>query len=232
MNFRHAIGASLALLAVTAVAGLQDTYTLKRKPAVGETSKYRIKAEIDISGQTAVFTALSQEKIIAVGAEGGYTQETSQLEGKVSIAGQEIEVPDQGASTTVFGPSGDIVEIRGTNVTPSAYRMGTLNNFFEPKAPIKVGDTWTHEIKEDTSKGILAATAEFKLLAVEQVDGADALKIEGKVKEKTGGAAAEYTIWLKKDSAQMVRLDGKWINAPLEGAPGPVNATITIRREG
>ena len=233
INRTRSIFAAGALLAVAALAvAAQDGWTLKRAPKEGEELKFRMKASIDFQGTDFSFAALIKEKVLRVEADGTYTVESDQLEGKASFAGQEVDVPSQGATISVYKPAGDVVEIRGADTSASAYRMANLNNIYYPEKPIKVGESWTKEIKADTKTGALDATATYKLLAEEKVGSHDTLKIEAKVTEKgNDGASAEFTAWLSKTDFGIVKMTGDWKNAPLAGAPGPVNAKVEMNRE-
>jgi hypothetical protein len=225
------VGAGIAMLSVAAFAATIQGVLIKRTYKEGDVAKYRIKAELEIAGTNATFTGLTTEKVLKVNADGTYEVESSQTEAKAVFGGQEMDIPDQGASVTVYKPGGEIVELRGPNVNADGYRMGNLNNFFEPTAAVKVGDTWTKELKADSKTGATDATAKFKYVADEKVGARDTIKIEVNFAEKAAeGAKSDYTIWLDKTDFTMVKTTGKWINVPMAGAPAPLNGTVELTR--
>ena len=147
------VTAGIAMLSVAAVAFAAQGILIKRTPKEGDVLKYRLKAEIEFAGTNATFGGLVTEKVLKVAADGTYEIESSQSEAKVVLGGQEMEVPDQGATVTAFKPGGEVVEIRGNDANANNYRMANLNNLFEPTSEVKPGDTWTREIKGDTKTG-------------------------------------------------------------------------------
>jgi len=233
INRTRTLFAAGTLFAVAALAvAAQDGWTLKRTPKEGEEMKFRLKASIDFSGTEITMTGLVVEKTLKVDADGTYTVQSEQRETKVSFAGQEMEPPSQGPSVSVYRANGEVVEIRGPETSPASYRMANLNNLFTPDKPVKVGESWTKEIKADSKTGAVDATATYKVVAEEKVGTLDTLKIEGKASEKGGEAAsADFTIWVNKADASMVKMTGDWKNAPFPGAPGPINAKVEMTRE-
>lgn len=225
------VTAGIAMLSVAAVAFAAQGILIKRTPKEGDVLKYRLKAEIEIAGTNATFGGLVTEKVLKVAADGTYEIESSQSEAKVVLGGQEMEVPDQGATVTAFKPGGEVVEIRGNDANANNYRMANLNNLFEPTSEVKPGDTWTREIKGDTKTGAVDATAKFKFVGEEKVGSKDALKIEANFAEKGGdGAKSDYTIWLDKADFTMLKMSAKWINVPMAAAPAPLNGSVEIVR--
>jgi hypothetical protein len=225
------IGAGIAMLSAVALAANLQGVLIKRVYKEGDVAKYRIKAELEIAGTNATFTGLTVEKVLKVNADGTYEVESSQSEAKAVFGGQEMDIPDQGASVTVYKPTGDVVELRGPNVNADGYRMSNLNNFFPPAGEVKVGDTWTKEIKGDTKTGATDATAKFKYVADEKVGARDTIKIEANFAEKAAeGAKSDYTIWLDKTDFSMVKTTGKWVNVPMAGSPAPLNGTVELTR--
>lgn len=225
------VTAGIAMLSVAAVAFAAQGILIKRTPKEGDVFKYRIKAEIEIAGTNATFSGLTTEKVLKVAADGTYEIESSQSEGKAVFGGQEMEIPDQGASVTVYKPGGEVVELRGNETNANSYRMANLNNLFEPTSEVKPGDTWTREIKGDAKTGSVDATAKYKFVGEEKIGSKDALKIEANFAEKGGdGAKSDYTIWLDKADFTMLKTAGKWINVPMAGAPAPLNGTVEVTR--
>ncbi|CAN5507555.1 hypothetical protein BH11ARM2_BH11ARM2_12450 [soil metagenome] len=224
----------LALVAFAAAATVQG-YTIKRVPKEGDTVKYRLKADLELSGIQATLEGLVAEKTIKVDADGTYTVESSQEEVKVMVQGQEVPSPPSPPQVVVYKPGGMISEIRGESIDGNAYRLANLNAFFEPDKPVAVGDSWVKEIPADSKQGTPATKAEYKVLGEEKIGNYDTLKLSANIGETTGGSDAATnvsTLWVSKADGSLVKSEGKWTNAPIPGAPGPVSATYSMNREG
>jgi len=229
---KFGVGAALLAVAALAMAAV-DGFDIKRSPKEGETTKYRLKADIEAGGGTATLTSLSQEKITKVDADGKYTVETTQLEGKLSFNGQDIDFPTPPPEVTVYAPGGKIAQIKGDFVDGNRYRVANMGTLFEPGKTVNVGDAWTYNVEADDKTGAVASKVDYKVLSEEKVGDFDTLKIQFSYKETTGSdpASCEGTMWLSKADWTLVKLDSKYVNAPFPGAPGPTNASIQITRE-
>lgn len=243
MNRFKLIGVACALGVLTAVSFGQDPMTapvsnsdaasFKRVLKVGDTMKFKLKADLEFSGQQVGFTSNVQEKVTDVGADGGYKIESSQSDSKINMNGQEQDVPDQAHSnTTSYNAAGEILEITGDNVESGAYRMATLGVLKAPDAPAKIGDAWTYKIAANSKTGVVNSTADYKYLANEKIGDRDTVKVSVKVHENEGSdpASNEGTVWLDVKDFSMVKSDTTWANAPIPGAPGPINGKVVLTR--
>ncbi|HVL40389.1 MAG TPA: hypothetical protein VM328_13450, partial [Fimbriimonadaceae bacterium] len=106
------LAAAFMLAALTTLA-LAQGFTLKRAAKAGDTAKYRLKADIDVAGTSATFTAVLTEKILRVEDNGNYVVESNQTEGKVIFSGTEMPAPAQSPTVTIYRPTGEVAEIRG-----------------------------------------------------------------------------------------------------------------------
>lgn len=227
------VGLFIAALSVVALAA-QDGVNLKRQPKVGDAVKYRLKAEVNVAGTDAVFSTLINEKITKVESNGNYTVESTQSDTKLSISGQDSEVPAQGPETTTFKATGEVVEIKSDQVGPEVYRLANLQSMIVQDKAVKVGDEWTAEIKKDEKTGAVAAKGTYKVEAQEKVGDYDTYRIKYSFKETEGGDAAasvEGTVWVSTKDNTLVKAVGNWKNAPFPGA-GPIDAKITLTRDG
>ncbi len=217
--------------APTAVA--PATFTMKRTVRVGETFKYKLKADLEFGGMQAGFTSNITEKVTDVSAEGNYKIESSQADSKVNMNGQEQDVPQQGGNNTIaYNASGEVLAITGDMVESGAYRMANLGVLKAPDAPVKVGDSWTYKIPANTKTGAVAALAEYSIVALEKIGDRDCLKISGNVKETEGSQPASNvgTVWVDATDFSMVKSDTTWTNAPIPGAPGPISGKVVLNR--
>lgn len=222
----------IAAVAALSVVALAQGINLKRTAKVGDTAKYRLRADVDIAGTTASFTAVLTEKILKVEDNGNFIVESAQSDGKVSFGDQEMAAPAQSPSVTVYKPTGEVVEIRGEMADSSAYRVANLGLFRFPDKELKVGEGWTHELAADSKTGTVPVKADYKIVAQEKVGDADTVKINFTVKETEGAEGATSTghIWIDAKTGAMVKQEAEWKNAPFPGAPGPINAKVVISR--
>lgn len=228
-----AIALSLAVAVATAAAFALNTYTIKRTPKEGETARYEMKGEIDAGVATVTITSKIDEKITKVEPNGNFHVEQKQSETKIMLGTEPLPGGEEGqAHTTVIKPNGEIAEILGKEVDGVAYRMENLNLFTDPGKPVAINDTWSKELKGDAKTGAVAVRADYKIVAEEKVGEYDTLKIRVTVKETEGAmpATSDNTIWLNRADWTLVKGEYKWTNAPVPGAPMPVNGTVTITR--
>lgn len=232
MKISTFIGTGLVLGLAAMTFAAVDGYLIKMTPKVGDVVKYKLKASLEVMGQQAKVTAITSEKVTKVDEDGTYTVESTQSDLKVQLGEQEIEPPASGATVEVRKANGTLVEIRGENVDSNSYRMNALSALVPSDKPVKVGDTWTNDVKSDAKTGAVAAKAEYKVIGEEKVGDYETLKLKVTVKETEGSepASSEFTLWLDKANWTMVKLDGKLINAPMPGAPTPVTANMTLER--
>lgn len=226
-------GIFVAALSVAAFA-VQDGVSLKRTAKVGDTATFRLKADVEIGGMEANFTAKVVEKVAKVESNGNFTVDSTQSEGKIMFGGQEMEAPEMSQSFT-YKATGEVVDIKAENTDSSVWRMANLQSFVVPDKAMKVGDEWTIEGKKDEKTGAVATKGTFKIEAAETVGKYECMKVKFNVKETEGGdaaASAEGFSWVNKKDGTLAKVEGKWINAPFPGAPGPINAKIVMTREG
>jgi hypothetical protein len=226
------IGLALVATSFAAMALAQGGSTLQRVVKVGDTMRYRLKAEIELAGEQAVFSALVTERVVRVDPGGDYVVESIQADGKVGFAGQEFEAPPSPPSSTTYRLTGEVVQIRGEMNDENAYRIANLSLVRTPGKSVGVGDTWSHKVAADAKTGGVPIEANYRIEGEEKIGQWDTLKIKMSVRETEGSepASNEALVWMSKTDGSMVKLESKWTNAPIPGAPGPVNGQITLTR--
>ena len=223
----------IGLIAASAVAmAAVQGFALKRTPKEGQTYKYAMEGAVDFGGMDVTIKATVQETVTKVEADGKYSVEQKQLDGKISIQGNEQDMPASPGTTTIYKPNGEVVEIKADQSDPNTYRMATLGLTIDPGKMVNVGDKWSYEVKADSKTGVVTAKADYTVLGEEKVGTFDTVKIKAVVKESEGSepASSESTVWLDKKDGAMVKSESKWINAPVPGAPGAINATVKMTR--
>jgi hypothetical protein len=224
-------GISAILIATTAFA--QDGVKLKFTAKKDEVVKMRLKGTVDFGGMTISVSMLQKEKVVAIGEDGTVTTENEVVDGKIEMAGNEMEMPASPVFRTVRTASGDLKEIQGEAADATTYRGQIVSNFFFPEEAVKVGSKWTKKIAANKDTGGLAVTGTYEVLSEEQVLGKDCFKIKAKNIETEGDspAAVEGTYWMAKDNSGLYKATMKWINYPLAMAPAPLNGEFTLIRE-
>jgi hypothetical protein len=229
---KTSFGLLVAAISVAAFAA-QDAVSLKRVAKAGDTAKYRLKADVEVQGTEATFSALVTEKISKVESNGNYVVESAQTEGKIVFGGQEMEAPAS-TQTFTYKPNGEVVEIKADSVDSSVYRTAHLTSFIIVDKAIKTGDEWTHEVKKDEKTGAVAAKGTYKVEGSEKIGDFETFKIKFATKETEGGdtaAVCEGISWISKKDGTLVKSEGTWKNVPFPGAPGPINAKYSMTRE-
>lgn len=223
--------AAAAALTLTTMAA-QDAVVIKRTAKVGDVAKYRMKAEMEAQGMPVSFTALISDKVIKVAENGDITTESSQVEGKVTFSGQEMEIPANGPSSTITHPTGEIVSVTSEQSDLNTYRVAHLQGLQFPVTPLKIGDSWTVTINKDNN-GSVPAKGTYKLEAKEKVGDVDAYRVKGGLKESEGAdpAAVDATYWISVKDGTLIKLAGTWTNFPVPQM-GPTTMKLTMTREG
>jgi len=220
------VAAALGLAAFSLAAF--DGFTIKRIPKVGDVHKYKQVGKFDVGGQEFDFEAVATEKVVKAETGGNYSIEESQSD--VKLNGQEApEGAGTGSSTTTYTAKGEVVEIKGDRVEANTYRFANLALFIAPDKDLKPGDSWSYDIKENKTTGAVEAKATYTLVGEDKVGSTDALKVKYTIKEAgTDAASSDATVWLSKTDFTMLKLNAKWVNAPVPGAPTTISGDITL----
>lgn len=218
-----------------AVAGLlvSQGYRLERQPKVGEESRLRVSAQIDMQGSTAFFSSLQVEKVTAVEANGDYTVESRQTDARITFGGQTTAIPEAAPMAAVYRASGELATIKADIIAASEVRVSRMNGFVSPGREVKVGDSWSHDYKPSPQNGQIGGKSEFKLESKENQGERPALVVKFNYKESSGDrpASSNGKMWIDAERGILLRLESDWANAPMPGSPAPMNAKITILRE-
>jgi hypothetical protein len=230
---RSVIRASLwvSALALTAIASA-DGYSLRRIPKVGAALKYSMEATFDANGGSGTLKATLLEKTTGIDKDGNFTVQQSQIDASGTFDKEKIDISARTPVTLTYKPNGLVTLISGDLTDANAYRMENLGAVVDPGHPVKIGEVWTNEIKEDKTLKTRAVRAEYKLIGEEKIGAIDTLRIKVLAKENDSDNATsdEFTIWISKEDGSMVQLESKWLNAPFPGASAPIPATIKIVR--
>ncbi len=225
--------AAVAALSLTALA-IQEGVILKRTPKVGDQAKYHLKAEFEANGQPSSFSATITDKVTKVADNGNYTVESATSEARVNLGGTDIDPGDSAnqLTTTTFSKSNEVISVESSQADPAQMRMANMQNIKFPDTPLKVGDSWTIEIKKG-DKGGNPVKGKFTVEGRETIGGFDSLKIRGSAKEtiEQDPMGMEGTYWISVKDASLVKAVGTITNAPIPQL-GPLNMKISMIREG
>lgn len=157
--------ASLFLLA------FQDTtYSLKEKPVMGAESSYKVNMQMEMSDIKVIIDYETAAKITKVEDDGAYEVESKMTNTKTTFNGEEVAGEDT-TETTKYNKDGE--EVKDSNAEedepdPFSEAVNAVLKY-EPKAPVKVGDSWDRE----TEFGIVV----LKLTGTRKEDGVDVLVV-------------------------------------------------------
>lgn len=229
-RFRNIGIAAVAIVAAVAIA--QDGFKLRRTPKVGEEITMRLVAEVEVMGMNATFSAKVKDKVVKVDENGDYTVESSQSEGKIKLGDQEMDAPNDGATTTKYSASGAVLEVKGDEIGEDALRLANMSAWaFEDKL-FKQGDVIEYETKASPKNGNVSSKTRITVGGPEKVGSWDAVKLTYIYKETSGETPAESTgaAWVSTKDGSLIKAEGEYKNAPFPGAPGPINAKIKMER--
>ena len=232
LNTRFAIGAVLLAAAVGASALVAD-YTFAHTPKVGAVAKYKMQGVFDFEGQEITFMASTTNKIVKVNDDGSYVIEENQTDAKVVFGGQEMDAPTGGPTTSKISADGRILDIQGDMVDSSAYRTAMMSSFFKPAKGVKMGESWTVDVKGDDKLGSVDAKATYTIEAEETVGAWKCVRVKYDVKETKGQipAGSNGLVWISLEDGEMVKVQGVWKDVPVPGAPAPINGKMTVTRQ-
>jgi hypothetical protein len=222
------IGIGLLVASSVIALAAADAITLKFGRKEGDVAKYKMAADMEIMGAKATVAAEIEDKITKV-SDDGYVIQSTQSKVEINFNGQTMDQPDT-TDTITYKANGSIVDLQTENMTPDSWRVAELSGFVLPDKAVNVGDEWTSTVAADEKKGTVAATASYKLEALEKVGSRDTAKVKVLFTE-TGGtdpASSEGYAWIDVTNGSIVKSNMTWKNVPIQGMA--VNGTITMDR--
>ena len=168
---------ALAATGFRAPGALEDTYSLIHKHTLGEVQTVTMKLEGKFEDFSLISLATLSQKVTEVAADGGYTVEITTSDEKTTVNGEDV--PDDGEATPVktqkYDSKGNLIKDGSEEESEDSAIDVAFE--YEPKAPVKMGETWTPEKEEGEPQPI-----DWTLTGKEEVDGKELLVIEGKGK--------------------------------------------------
>ncbi|NUQ69588.1 MAG: hypothetical protein HUU17_02055 [Chthonomonadales bacterium] len=202
-----------------------------RKP--GDATRYQVKAVAEVGGLEVTIDRTVRVDVKEVRENGDVVTITSDLGGKVSAMGQEIASPklsrlnattDKLGRLTKFQRSTDEIAILSPE---SEQLLAIVQDYTLPDKPVKVGDTWTHELANPLVKDA-KITVKGTLKGEETVDGTVQRLIrhtvEAVVDAEGSKVKADMLFYVDPTTGGPIRFEGK-----AEGVPtqyGTLNFTF------
>lgn len=190
--------ALLPLLAIASLAAFgfrslpDDSYSLVHKHVLNETQAVTMKIEGKFGDMNFVSTVDLAQKVTEVAEDGGYTVEVTSGDTKATVNGESVDTGDSGSpntKTVKYDAKGK--EIKSATDEKKEKDATDIAFDYEPKAPVKIGESWTPEKEDEGDPDPL----EWTLTGKETVDGKELLVVEGKGKGPDD-ATVESKIWL------------------------------------
>ncbi len=149
----------------------------------------------------------------------------------IDVAGNSIAIPNEGAHRTKTDLTGLVIELTGRQSTSLDYRTQQMRAFLPPTAPVKVGDSWTRELKANPKIGTPTATAQMKFVATEKIGSADCAKVSWTYKETEGTApcSLEGTVWVRLSDAALMKMDADAKSVPYGDSLPPADMKISLQ---
>lgn len=219
--------------------GVQEKVVLRFKPEAGQMAKSKdvSKISFDAMGQKVVIEDESTYQTDVLSADSDkYTLKSKILSSKTKVNGQPVEPEEDDSYTeTTFAPNGLILDIKHSPELEDELQLVVENSVavgssivFKEEA-IGVGDSWTHDYSANAALKVAAATATFKVEALEELNGVPVAKIKMDWAEKSGSPALKVssTQWIEVASGDSLKIEMKVTGAKFDfGLGEPVILTM------
>ena len=231
------LGVAIPVLGVSTF--IQDKIVLRFKPEVGQSSKSKDSSKInfDAMGQKVLIedeSVYQTEVVVADGEKS--TLKSTVLSSKTKVNGEPVEPSEDDSHTlTTFAPNGQIIGIKHDPELEDELQIIVENSvavgsaiIFKDDA-VGAGDSWTHDYPANAELKVAAATATFKVEAIEELDGVPVARIKMDWSEKTGSPALKVssTQWVEIASGDAIKINSKVTGAKFDfGLPDPVVLSI------
>lgn len=218
---------------VASLAYGQDTVALKRIAKEGETTKFKLSVDTEISGMVIKFSADIIEKVSSFGPDGKIKISTEQQNAVLSVGGQDQPAPSGVGDSVIstYNGDGSVSEIQGDNTNSDSYRLANLQSLLYPKDAIGVGSKWELELAENKKNSTPPVKAKYEVLGKETMGTRTVFKVSFDLSETTGSDAASSkgNLWIDIANGLVVKSEAQWKNVPIAGQiiDGKVQMTIS-----
>lgn len=181
----------------------EQTFDFKTKQIVGRETVVSNILSIESSQVNVEIKVENKTKVLTVESDGAYSVELTVLGGSQTANGQTSEIPAQEARTFKYDKDGEMVVSENDPPLPANpfTALGELLTKIEPKAPVKIGDSW--ESKSKYGKFTV------KLVGKEKHRKVDCLKltVSGEIAKDDLSGKADATMWLLEKDYTLVEAE-------------------------
>ena len=223
MKLAHSLG---IVVAIAALSGFKsdDTFSLKQTYKKDDVAIFMQSLHISAEDSEVEMEMKTQDKVLNVADDGAYEIEETLLSGTFKFNGEEQAMEKREPKSSKYDKEGKKVKIEGENDEQNDPIALVIEDVFdyEPKAAVKVGETWKHE----GDYGTMTLTLEAK----EKVGDIDCLKVtvKGKLDKKDTSVDVSATFYIRESDFSPEKMEGKIENPKLD-ADSPAMKKIEIK---
>jgi hypothetical protein len=188
-----------ALLSISGVSMQEETYSLRYKVLPDDIFHYKSNLGMEFEGMKVSVENKFRVKVLKVEEDGSYEIEETVLEGLAKFNGEEQAMEASEPKKVKIGADGKRVKEEGDEDEDDLVSLLLATAVdFEPKAAVKIGDSW--DIPGKVCEG------KFKLAGKEERASVPCLKIEmiGKVVSDGGAGDVTGTVFLRAKDFKLI----------------------------
>ena len=193
MKLVHSFALVLAIFALSGFRS-EDMYLLKQKYAKDDVAIYQANLNISAEDSEVAIEMKNSYKVLSVESDGAYEVEETLLSGTMKFNGEEHAMDKGEPKANKYDKNGKKIKKEGDDEDDNDPVSQVIDDVFdyEPKAAVKVGETWTRE----GDYGTMTLTLEGK----EKVGDVDCLKVtlKGKMDKKDTSGDVSGTFYIRE----------------------------------
>ena len=215
--------AGLALIAALPVRADDKPVTLTRTYKKGDVTRLKAESAVTTANGDVQAVMTSKFTVKDVKDNGQVVVEQAGEGGKVTIGGNDMDIPASPPVTVTRDKSGKLVEFKMDESTPGlstpeiSRLMATIGPPILQDKEVKPGDTWQTEMDNPAAKGkkVIIKTT---FVGIDKVDGTDHWKVKQTAEPDTdangGKMNYEATYWLDPANGQEVKSEANVKDLP------------------
>ena len=213
------------VLAISAVSGFKydDTFSLKQKFKKDDVQIYQANLNISAEDSEVAIEMKNSYKVLSVEDDGAYEVEETLLSGTFKFNGEEHAMEKGEPKASKFDKEGKKVKKADDEDSNDPVSLLVDDVFeYEPKAAVKIGETW----KREGDFGTMTLTLEGK----EKVGDVDCLKItlKGTIDKKDAAGEVSGIFLIRVDDFSPEKMEAKIENPKLD-ADSPAMKKIEVK---
>jgi hypothetical protein len=232
-------GAALALALLSpAIANADDKeVAIERTFRAGQIERAKVVIRFTVSGMDGEIEETVRSTVKEVKKNGDVVTVNLLEKGRLSVAGQEQEMPEGAPATEIRTKAGRLVELQAEDapqspLSPAVSKlMANIGVALLPEKPVKPGSAWTTEFDNPAAPN-KKATVKGELLGREKIGDVDCWKIRQTGEFEVGEGQPKMTLdmvyWLNPADGHPVQAEGSCKDVPTRY--GPMNWTQKMTR--